>query len=193
MKGIFYTMNNKIIGQRINTLLAIKNMKQKELAKELGITDNTVSYFVNGSRVPNIQQIIKISQIFNVSTDYILGVTNAMSTDADIKAICEYTGLSEKAIENIQSLKNFPFTEQYKHIDTTNLFFEYPEFSLLCGSIYENCFHYLQTCKGANIDMYNASRYLTNKIFESIIDSAVMRFSENSLMEGFYGNNTEEK
>lgn len=70
-------MKSEIIGQRINKLLMKNNMKQKELAKELGITDNTVSYFVNGSRVPNIQQIIKISQIFNVSTDYILGITKS--------------------------------------------------------------------------------------------------------------------
>ena len=99
-------MNNKIIGQRINTLLAINNVKQKELAKELGVADNIVSYFVGGSRTPNIQQIIKISQFFNVSTDYILGLTDVSSTDAELKSICEYTGLNEKAILFLREIKD---------------------------------------------------------------------------------------
>lgn len=98
-------MKSEIIGQRINKLLMKNNMKQKELAKELGVADNIVSYFVGGSRTPNIQQIIKISQFFNVSTDYILGLTNIASTDAELKSVCEYTGLSEKVIKKLHKTK----------------------------------------------------------------------------------------
>ena len=37
--------NRKVIGQRINSALAAANIKQKELAAALGVTDNTISYF----------------------------------------------------------------------------------------------------------------------------------------------------
>ena len=52
---------SKIIGNRINTLLAKKNIMQKQLAEYLEVTDNTISYFVKGKRTPNTEQIIKIA------------------------------------------------------------------------------------------------------------------------------------
>lgn len=95
-------MDNNIkkkIGQRINSALASADMKQKELAKILGVTDNTISYYASGSRVPNYEQLIKIASALNVSTDYILGVTDVKSTDISVQSICKFTGLSEKAVD----------------------------------------------------------------------------------------------
>lgn len=77
----------KTIGSRINTALELRGMKQKELAKILGVTDNTVSYYVSGARTPNAEQIIAISTALGVSTDYILGV----STITDIKDFDSWT------------------------------------------------------------------------------------------------------
>lgn len=60
------------IGEQINIALLKKNIKQKELAKAIGVTDNTISYFVSGSRTPNTEQIIEIAKFLGVSTDYLL-------------------------------------------------------------------------------------------------------------------------
>lgn len=89
---------SKIIGKRINTLLAELDKKQKELAAFLGVPDNTISYFVSGRRTPNTEQLAKIADFFNVSADYLLGRTNAKTTDKDVQFVCEYSGLSEKSI-----------------------------------------------------------------------------------------------
>ena len=94
-----------VIGDRIGSLLSEKNKRQKELAEYLGVTANTVSYYVTGTRVPNIDQIIKIAQFFDVSTDYLLGISHAASRDVTLKGVCEYTGLNDKAIEELHSLK----------------------------------------------------------------------------------------
>lgn len=74
----------KIIGRRINELLAINDVKQKELAAHLSVSDNIVSYFVKGARVPNTEQIIKIAKFFNVPTDYLLDIGNV---DISLKAV----------------------------------------------------------------------------------------------------------
>lgn len=95
----------KVIGIRINGLLASHNVKQKELAAVLSVSDNVISYFTKGTRQPNIEQLIKLADFFDVSTDYLLGRTEVQSTDADIKAVCEYTGLDEMAIYTLQTLK----------------------------------------------------------------------------------------
>ncbi len=99
-------ITKKKIGQAINTLLAEQNKRQKDLAKELGVTDNTISYFVSGSRTPNLEQITTIADFFNVSTDFLLGRTKAHTQNTEIRAICDYTGLSEKAVSELHREKN---------------------------------------------------------------------------------------
>lgn len=96
---------SKTIGNRINTLLAEQGVKQKELAQHLQVPDNTISYFVKGTRIPNTTQIIKIAQFFGVSSDYLLGLSNAESTNKDIQFISKYTNLSDKAIVTLNRYK----------------------------------------------------------------------------------------
>lgn len=114
-------MNNKIIGQRINEALAFRNVKQKELAKELGVKDNVVSYWCSGTRTPNVQQIIQISKILNVSADYLLGSSEAKTSNIELKAICDYTGLTEEAVNKLHELCT---PEKCDNIDDKILFDE---------------------------------------------------------------------
>lgn len=88
-------MDNKLIGRRINSALARAGMLQKELAKAIGVTDNTISYFCSGTRTPNVSQIIDIARILEVSTDYLLGTSDIATLDASVQAVVAYTGLSE--------------------------------------------------------------------------------------------------
>lgn len=97
-------LTKKLIGTRIYTALETANIKQKELAKELNVTDNTVSYWCNGTRTPNTEQIIQIARILNVSSDYLLGLSDVATTDAELNAVCEYIGLSENALTSIKEL-----------------------------------------------------------------------------------------
>lgn len=92
----------KLIGTNINKGLAKREKQQKELAEYLGIKDNVVSYFCKGTRAPNHEQIIKIARFLNTSTDYLYGFTNVIDNQEPIvKEICDYTGLSEKAVKNL--------------------------------------------------------------------------------------------
>lgn len=112
---------NNIIGQRINTILAEKELKQKDLAAALGVTDNTISYFASGKRIPNTEQIIKIAKFLNVSSDYLLGISNASSLDKYKKAAFDKIGLSNKAFEILEFCKDLGFSEI---IDTVNFLLE---------------------------------------------------------------------
>lgn len=105
--------HNEIIGQRINTALALSNVKQKELAKELEIKDNVVSYWCSGKRTPNTEQIIEIADFLNVSADYLLGLSDAATPDKDLQFVCDYTGFNEQAINSLNKRKNYNFSEEY--------------------------------------------------------------------------------
>lgn len=133
--------NKKIIGSRINSALAMNNTLQKELAKQLNVKDNIVSYWCKGDRTPNTTQIIQIANCLNVSTDYLLGVTDVATNDKDLKFVCEYTGLDEKTIDffvnnkhtdnmvinNFEVIEFIKFMIKKINIDDNCIFSEYLE------------------------------------------------------------------
>lgn len=96
---------SKLIGTRINTLLARNDKKQKDLAQYLGVKDNTISYFISGTRMPNTEQIKKISTFFNCSSDYLLGLSDTPIKDKDTAFIRNYTGLDEDTIQDFHKAK----------------------------------------------------------------------------------------
>lgn len=51
-----------------------KGLKQKELAVLLNVSSKTVSNYELGFRDPDIKTLIKISQILNVTIDYLVGL-----------------------------------------------------------------------------------------------------------------------
>lgn len=64
------------IGEKILMLREEKDMKQKELAELVGITEATLSRYENGKREPKSEIVSRIAKVLNVSTDYLLGRTS---------------------------------------------------------------------------------------------------------------------
>ena len=57
---------------RISNLRKQANLSQNDLGKIIGVAQNTLSQWENGLREPDFDSVIKISEYFNVSTDYLL-------------------------------------------------------------------------------------------------------------------------
>ena len=51
-----------------------KGLSQKQLAKELGVLERTVSYWESGKRECDFDTLILIAKFFAVATDYLLGI-----------------------------------------------------------------------------------------------------------------------
>lgn len=88
-------------------------LKQKDVAEKLGVDPVCVSYWCaeptsdnNIQRIPNTLQVIALSQLLKCSADYILGLTTDTTTDPDTKAVIEYTGLPEKALEQLHEFSS---------------------------------------------------------------------------------------
>lgn len=63
-----------IFSEKLNDLMQEKNIKQKQLASELNITQQSISRYVNSEREPDYETLVKIAKYFDVSTDYLLGL-----------------------------------------------------------------------------------------------------------------------
>ena len=82
-----------MVADRIKRLREQYGITQSELAKQLGITRSSVNAWEMGISVPSTQYIVELANIFNVSTDYLLGVNRTSSisvaglTDQDIELV----------------------------------------------------------------------------------------------------------
>jgi len=69
-----------MIGKRIKLLRTEKEVTQKELADFLGLTPKMISFYEKGERFPPHDIISKLSDYFNVTTDYLLCKTDKKNT-----------------------------------------------------------------------------------------------------------------
>ena len=53
-----------------------KGIGQVELAKKLGVSKGIISLWENGLREPNMSSLIRLSKFFNVSIDYLVGLSD---------------------------------------------------------------------------------------------------------------------
>ena len=65
---------------RLTVLLEENNMSQTQLAKKIGTSNVTICRYLTCERISRLDVVTKISSVFNVSLDYLLG----LSDDKDI-------------------------------------------------------------------------------------------------------------
>lgn len=83
-------------GNALKTLRLKENMTQAQLAQRLGVTKSVISAYETGLRLPSYDILIHIAKIYNVSTDYLLGLEKKDEIDL--------SGLSPNEIEALLSL-----------------------------------------------------------------------------------------
>lgn len=61
--------DNKNISNNLRKLREKRGIKQKFIAEQLGISPNYYSQIENGHRPPQVEHLLKLRNIFNVSLD----------------------------------------------------------------------------------------------------------------------------
>ncbi len=61
---------------RLTVLLEENNMTQTQLAKEIGTSNVTICRYLTCERIPRLDVVTRIASVFNVSLDYLLGLTD---------------------------------------------------------------------------------------------------------------------
>lgn len=107
-------MNNnvgKVFSSRLGQLMQKgvdgKKVTQQDLATATGYTRQAISQYLDGSVLPNIEKLYTFAKYFNVSADYLVGLTDTPTTDGDVRFIGDYTGLSENTIESLHAFAAF--------------------------------------------------------------------------------------
>lgn len=80
-------------GSRLKDLRKQYGLTQQQLAERIGVTKSVVSFYELRERSPSPEVLIKLSYIFHVSTDHLLGIDRKKTVDVselddeDIKAV----------------------------------------------------------------------------------------------------------
>ena len=70
-----------MLGQQLKRLRAESKISQRELAERLFVSQQAVAKWENGSATPNPETLVKLANIFDITTDVLLG-KNALPTSS---------------------------------------------------------------------------------------------------------------
>lgn len=100
---------NLTSGERIDDLIKLTGKSTENIAADLSISKATMSDIINNvDKGYNYKYFVSIAKYFNVSTDYLLCLTDSKipinnKDGKSLRISCDYTGLSEMAINHITS------------------------------------------------------------------------------------------
>ena len=63
----------KMFSQNLQKLRASKNISQEQLADKIGVSRQSVSAWESGKSSPELEKLVAISNLFNVSLDELTG------------------------------------------------------------------------------------------------------------------------
>ncbi|ONI43172.1 hypothetical protein AN639_11280 [Candidatus Epulonipiscium fishelsonii] len=93
-------IKTNIMGERLKKLRTEQKLLQRDIARALNLSKSAYGFYEQGKRTPNAITLKQLSEIFDVSVDYILGLS-------DFKNVpLEFTNLDEKNLILLKSFAN---------------------------------------------------------------------------------------
>ena len=83
------------------------NITQQQVADYLGVTRQSISQYMYGNSQATADKIILLAQFFNVSADYLLGITDIKTADTSVQSVSHYLGVNDKIVEGLKSEIDF--------------------------------------------------------------------------------------
>ena len=79
-------------------------MTLKDVACRVGVSKSIISAYENGSRRPSYEMLIKLARLFNVTTDYLLGLEQKKQLDLSGLTIAQ-----QESLYNLVSVMRQPY------------------------------------------------------------------------------------
>lgn len=106
-KGVSVIADNQPIiplFERLTQLRKSRGMTQVQLAKHIGVKQETVSGYERGKERPGIITVVKLSEVLGASTDYLLGITDEEHPKPKLSDL-----LNPRELEVIETFRTLPY------------------------------------------------------------------------------------
>ena len=95
-------MSENTLPTRLKAVRAAAGLSQREMADRVGISNKVLSFYEQGRNTPDAVFIKRFAEVNQCSADYLLGLSNVKTQQADVQTICRQTGLSEAAVRQLE-------------------------------------------------------------------------------------------
>ncbi|EHH5516325.1 helix-turn-helix transcriptional regulator [Listeria monocytogenes] len=95
-----------MFGKRLKNLRAESNRTQEQTANLLGLTRSAYSHIENERNEPDTQTLNKLANLYEVTTDYLLGRSDVKNLDADGFTLKEEIDMKKRMDALRKDLKN---------------------------------------------------------------------------------------
>lgn len=129
---------------RISCLYNESGLSVNDFAKKVGISRQTMDFYLNGKRSPSAESISKICKSCNVTADWMLALSDVRSPSKEIQNIVNTLHLSEAAAKNMIRMKDEdcdycePFSYLLEHMDFFTMLRNYKRFYNLLHQFYKD-------------------------------------------------------
>lgn len=69
-------MKDNVFGKTLKQLRTEQKLSQRQLGEKIGFCNQTISFWESGGREPDLDALVKISKYFEVSVDFLLGLSD---------------------------------------------------------------------------------------------------------------------
>lgn len=91
-----------LIALRVRETREAMHMTQKQFAEKLCVSRSTICLYEAGTSMPDAEFMHNLAQIAPFNAEYLLGLSDVKTQQADIRTICRQTGLSEAAVRQLE-------------------------------------------------------------------------------------------
>lgn len=105
-----------LFAERLTKLRQKRQLTQQQLGDVLQIPRVSITRYETAERTPTVDHLVQFAQFFKVPTDYLLGLSSVESYDIELQAVCDYTGLSEEAVKELNMDLDPPFKTKVKYL-----------------------------------------------------------------------------
>lgn len=120
-----------MIGERMKSLREQHGLSQAALANAIGIAQSSIGNYERGSRIPDSETIIALAKFFDVTSDYLLGLSN---DPTKIPSAVNELGLSYEAVDRL-----IEWNAKYPHgkegLFSLSILILYPDFFDILNNI----------------------------------------------------------
>lgn len=108
-----------MLKDRLKQLRQEKKITQSELSKALNVAKTTIASYEQGINEPGLSMLVKISQYFDVTTDYLIGLSEGRSVDN--QEISQKIGINDEAINTLRQLKKLSLINVHNRSQMENV------------------------------------------------------------------------
>ncbi|ENZ8891114.1 helix-turn-helix domain-containing protein, partial [Listeria innocua] len=138
-----------MFGNRLKQLRKNNNKTQEDISKILGISRGAYSHIENGRNEPDMETIVKLANIFGVSTDYLLGRSNngfidtiaahidSNATEEEMEEILAYIEEKRKEYANEEEIDITDIAAK-KDADVAKFVEENPDFKAVAARVMDD-------------------------------------------------------